>query len=184
MFAYTLASKPCSEATNIGDRLPLAADCGCWSKIGIYMGMIFRETLNRWGVSFFLLLFSNIFYVRRKYRISRKFLIPQYSSTNLFKWFTKLNHSISNPVYLKIKTIRRILKFLKHEFWFCYNSQSQKHRNPILHICGLGASVGCERFKRTFNMPRLKSQIGGIGFQCFVSDAYETRILPKVIFFV
>ena len=31
--------------------------------------------------------------------------------------------------------------------------------NFISHICGLGASVGCERLERTFNTPRLKSQI-------------------------
>ena len=30
-----LVSKPCSEATNIGDRLSLLADCGCWYKIRI-----------------------------------------------------------------------------------------------------------------------------------------------------
>ena len=29
-----------------------------------------------------------------------------------------------------------------------------------IHICGLGASVGCERVERTFNTPRRKSQIG------------------------
>ena len=32
---HTLVSKPCSEATNIGDRLSLLADCGCWYKIRI-----------------------------------------------------------------------------------------------------------------------------------------------------
>jgi hypothetical protein len=31
--------------------------------------------------------------------------------------------------------------------------------NFISHICGLGASVGCERVERTFNAPRLKAQI-------------------------
>ena len=54
-----------------------------------------------------------------------------------------------------------------------FNSSSpataQKPLPPIRHICGLGASVGCERIKRTFNTPRLKSQIcliGGNGFVC------------------
>ena len=45
----------------------------------------------------------------------------------------------------------------------------QNHRSTILPICGLGASVGCERMERTFNAPRLKSQIcliGGNGFVC------------------
>jgi len=32
-----LVSKPCSEATNIGDRLSLLADCGCWHKIRIHV---------------------------------------------------------------------------------------------------------------------------------------------------
>ena len=36
----------------------------------------------------------------------------------------------------------------------------QNHRSTILPICGLGASVGCERMERTFNTPRRKSQIG------------------------
>lgn len=38
-------------------------------------------------------------------------------------------------------------------------STAQKPMNFISHICGLGASVGCERVERTFNAPRLKSQI-------------------------
>ena len=59
-----------------------------------------------------------------------------------------------------------------HIFCFYFSNHSQKPRNPIHHICGLGASVGCEHFKRTFNTPRLKSQIwcmGFRGFVCFVS---------------
>ena len=46
---------------------------------------------------------------------------------------------------------------------------------PIRHICGLEASVGCERVERTFNAPRLKSQIcliGGNGF-CAVAGEGE-----------
>ena len=49
---------------------------------------------------------------------------------------------------------------------------------PIRHICGLGASVGCERIKRTFNTPRLKSQIcliGGNGFVCSVSNELNSN---------
>ena len=46
---------------------------------------------------------------------------------------------------------------------FLFNSFSpatvQKPVNFISHICGLGASVGCERVERTFNAPRLKAQI-------------------------
>ena len=54
-----------------------------------------------------------------------------------------------------------------------FNSPSpataQKPLPSIRHICGLGASVGCERIERTFNTPRLNSQIcliGGNGFVC------------------
>ena len=45
-------------------------------------------------------------------------------------------------------------------------STAQKPLPSIRHICGLSASVGCDR---TFNTPRLKSQIcliGGNGFVC------------------
>ena len=60
-----------------------------------------------------------------------------------------------------------------------FNSPSpataQKPLPPIRHICGLGASVGCERVKRTFNTPRLKAQIcliEGNGF-CAVAGEGE-----------
>ena len=53
-----------------------------------------------------------------------------------------------------------------------FNSPSpataQKPVNFISHICGLGASVGCERVERTFNMPRLKAQIWLMKFTGFV----------------
>ena len=53
-----------------------------------------------------------------------------------------------------------------------FNSSSpataQKPVNFISHICGLGASVGCERVERTFNAPRLKSQIWLMKFTGFV----------------
>ena len=45
----------------------------------------------------------------------------------------------------------------------------QNHRSTILPICGLGASVGCERMERTFNTPRRKSQMGRIVLRWFVS---------------
>ena len=55
-----------------------------------------------------------------------------------------------------------------------------QHRShcPNKGICGLGASVGCERIKRTFNTPRLKSQIcliGGNGFVCSVSNELNSN---------
>ena len=42
-------------------------------------------------------------------------------------------------------------------------AKDRKRRTPYSPICGLGASVGCERSKRAFNAPRLKSQIGEYG---------------------
>ena len=55
---------------------------------------------------------------------------------------------------------------------FLFNSSSpatvQKPVNFISHICGLGASVGCERVERTFNTPRLKAQIWLMKFTGFV----------------
>ena len=64
-----------------------------------------------------------------------------------------------------------------------FNSSSpataQKPLPPIRHICGLGASVGCERVERTFNAPRLKSQIcliGGNGFVCSVSNELNSYL--------
>ena len=63
-----------------------------------------------------------------------------------------------------------------------FNSSSpataQKPLPPIRHICGLGASVGCERVERTFNAPRLKSQIcliGGNGFVCSLSNELNSK---------
>ena len=63
-----------------------------------------------------------------------------------------------------------------------FNSSSpatvQKPVNFISHICGLGASVGCERVERTFNAPRLKSQIcliGDNGFVCSVSNELNSK---------
>ena len=53
-----------------------------------------------------------------------------------------------------------------------FNSPSpataQKPLPSIRHICGLGASVGCERVERTFNTPRLKAQIWLMKFTGFV----------------
>ena len=64
-----------------------------------------------------------------------------------------------------------------------FNSSSpataQKPLPPIRHICGLGASVGCERVERTFNAPRLKSQIcliGGNGFVCSLSNELNSKL--------
>ena len=48
------------------------------------------------------------------------------------------------------------------------SATAQKPVNFISHICGLGASVGCERVERTFNAPRLKAQIWLMKFTGFV----------------
>ena len=65
-----------------------------------------------------------------------------------------------------------------------FNSSSpataQKPLPPIRHICGLGASVGCERVERTFNTPRLKAQIcliGGNGFVCCLLNELNSKSL-------
>ena len=68
-----------------------------------------------------------------------------------------------------------------------FNSSSpataQKPLPPIRHICGLGASVECERVERTFNAPRLKSQICLI-VVCIPSSRqlkkYKIFVLPGV----
>ena len=63
-----------------------------------------------------------------------------------------------------------------------FNSSSpatvQKPVNFISHICGLGASVGCERVERTFNAPRLKAQIWLMkftGFVCSLSNELNSN---------
>ncbi len=63
-----------------------------------------------------------------------------------------------------------------------FNSSSpataQKPLPPIRHICGLGASVECERVERTFNAPRLNSQIcliGSNGFVCSLSNELNSN---------
>ena len=72
-----------------------------------------------------------------------------------------------------------------------FNSSSpataQKPLPPIRHICGLGASVGCERVERTFNAPRLKSQIcliGGNGFVCSLSNELNSNFYHIFEFFI
>ena len=60
------------------------------------------------------------------------------------------------------------------------SATAQKPVNFISHICGLGASVGCERIKRTFNTPRLKSQIcliGSNGFVCSSLNELNSKFL-------
>ena len=72
-----------------------------------------------------------------------------------------------------------------------FNSPSpatvQKPVNFISHICGLGASVGCERVERTFNTPRLKAQIcliEGNGFVCRLLNELNSNILLLTLIFI
>ena len=71
-----------------------------------------------------------------------------------------------------------------------FNSSSpataQKPVNFISHICGLGASVGCERVERTFNAPRLKAQIwlmNFTGFVCSLLNELNSKTKHSDIFF-
>ena len=59
------------------------------------------------------------------------------------------------------------------KFTLYFSNQRQLPENEIIHICGLGASVGYEHFKRVFNTPRLKSQIWIISFSGSVRFAYS-----------
>ena len=66
-------------------------------------------------------------------------------------------------------------------------STAQKPLLPIRHICGLGASVGCERIKRTFNAPRLKAQIcliEGNGFVCSLLNELNSNISLLTLNFI
>ena len=97
-----------------------------------------------------------------KREIEAYFFLIQYN-------IVKSNH----PPIPSHSRVSRRHQFLSPNPLPLFNSSSpaiaQKPLPPIRHICGLGASVGCERMERTFNAPRLKSQIcliGGNGFVC------------------
>ena len=71
--------------------------------------------------------------------------------------------------------VSRRYQLLSPNLLLLFNSSSpataQKPLPPIRHICGLGASVGCERVERTFNAPRLKAQIWLMKFTGFVCSS-------------
>ena len=78
--------------------------------------------------------------------------------------------------------VSRIHQLLFPNPLILFNSPSpatvQKPVNFISHICGLGASVGCERVERTFNTPRLKAQICLMkftGFVCSLSNELNSK---------
>ena len=80
----------------------------------------------------------------------------------------KSNH----PPIPSYSRVSRRHQLLSPNSLILFNSPSpataQKPVNFISHICGLGASVGCERVERTFNAPRLKAQIWIMKFTGFV----------------
>ena len=83
--------------------------------------------------------------------------------------------------------VSRRHQLLSPNLLLVFNSSSpataQKPLPPIRHICGLGASVGCERVERTFNAPRLKSQICLIGGNGFVCSSLNELKSKKVLYF-
>ena len=99
--------------------------------------------------------------------------------------FSACSQNIAGQIIPSIPSpsrVSRIHQLLSPNPLPLFNSSSpataQKPLPPIRHICGLGASVGCERIKRTFNTPRLKSQIcliGGNGFVCSVSNELNSN---------
>ena len=98
----------------------------------------------------------------------------------LWQSLKKLNHTL----YSSHSRVSRIHQLLSPNPLPLFNSSSpataQKPLPPIRHICGLGASVGCERIKRTFNTPRLKSQIcliGSNGFVCSSLNELNSKFL-------
>ena len=78
----------------------------------------------------------------------------------------------SSPLYPSYFQVNRRHQLLSPYLSPLFNSSTpateQKPKNQIIYICGLGASVGCERVERTFNAPRLKAQIWLMKFTGFV----------------
>ena len=90
----------------------------------------------------------------------------------------KLNH----PPAPSHSRVSRRHQLLSPNPLILFNSPSpataQKPLPSIRHICGLGASVGCERVERTFNTPRLKAQIWLMkftGFVCSLSNELNSN---------
>ena len=99
----------------------------------------------------------------------------------------KLNH----PPAPSHSRVSRRHQLLSPNLILLFNSPSpataQKPLPSIRHICGLGASVGCERVERTFNTPRLKAQIcliEGNGFVCSLLNELNSNILLLTLIFI
>ena len=97
-----------------------------------------------------------------KREIEAYFFLIQYN-------IVKSNHP-PIPSHSRVSRRHRLLSPKSSHFLFNSSSPAtvQKPVNFISHICGLGASVGCERVERTFNAPRLKAQIWLMKFTGFV----------------
>ena len=108
-----------------------------------------------------------------KREIEAYFFLLQYN-------IVKSNHP-PIPSHSRVSRRHRLLSPKSSHFLFNSSSPAtvQKPVNFISHICGLGASVGCERVERTFNAPRLKSQIcliGGNGFVCSSLNELNSKL--------
>ena len=99
--------------------------------------------------------------------------------------FSTCSQNIAGQIIPSIPSpsrVSRIHQLLSPNPLLLFNSPSpataQKPLPPIRHICGLGASVGCERVERTFNAPRLKAQIWLMkftGFVCSLSNELNSN---------
>ena len=102
-----------------------------------------------------------------KREIEAYFFLLQYN-------IVKSNHP-PIPSHSRVSRRHRLLSPKSSHFLFNSSSPAtvQKPVNFISHICGLGASVGCERVDRTFNAPRLKAQIWLMKFTGFVCSSFN-----------
>ena len=107
-----------------------------------------------------------------KREIEAYFFLIQYN-------IVKSNHP-PIPSHSRVSRRHRLLSPKSSHFLFNSSSPAtvQKPVNFISHICGLGASVGCERVERTFNTQRLKAQICLMkftGFVCSLSNELNSK---------
>ena len=93
------------------------------------------------------------------------------------------NRIINHKIFDEGKYFEMVAK-VKKTYWRCYKAQNK--RIPLLPICGLGASVGCRAYKRAFNTPRRKSQIGSRGILLFVCLSLRlfTQSPSKLLLFI
>ena len=107
-----------------------------------------------------------------KREIEAYFFLIQYN-------IVKSNHP-PIPSHSRVSRRHRLLSPKSSHFLFNSSSPAtvQKPVNFIRHICGFGASVGCERVERTFNTQRLKAQICLMkftGFVCSLSNELNSK---------